>query len=148
MGPKTEKLPVELPILNPDLIKKSHLKQDQETSDDHTGFIANESSPYEETGSRKQETPKKPIPVVLPVLPLLTQKPHSDPILTNKTVREKPREPRCPSPSNHYQKEIVKSEQSTTTHTATPVSIQQPHHHGVQQQPTHPQFSSKIDKYR
>ena len=30
--PKPEKLPVELPVLNPDLIKKSHLKQDQETS--------------------------------------------------------------------------------------------------------------------
>ena len=30
--PKPEKLPVELPVLNPDLIKKSHLKQDPETS--------------------------------------------------------------------------------------------------------------------
>ena len=65
-----------------------------------------ESSPSEETPgqNRKQnqiETPKKPIPVVLPVLPTLPTLPtpksnSTDPIM-NKTVREKPRErERCP----------------------------------------------------
>ena len=62
-----------------------------------------ESSPSEETpghNNRKPnqiETPKKPIPVVLPVLPTLpTPKSNSTDPIMNKTVREKPREPRCP----------------------------------------------------
>ena len=63
-----------------------------------------ESSPSEETpghNNRKPnhqiETPKKPIPVVLPVLPILpTPKSNSTDPIMNKTVREKPREPRCP----------------------------------------------------
>ena len=56
-----------------------------------------DSSPSEETPGRTKntETPKKPIPVVLPVLPILPT-PKPDPISMNKTVREKPREPRCP----------------------------------------------------
>ena len=113
-----------------------------------------ESSPSEETpghNNRKPnqiETPKKPIPVVLPVLPILpTPKSNSTDPIMNKTVREKPREPRCPryfiyyyifsynifSPSNHYQKEVRElKEQPSAVPSAVP----------------HPQFSSKIDKYR
>ena len=71
--------------------------QFQET--DH-GPLDQESSPSEETPGRTKnqntETPKKPIPVVLPVLPILPT-PKPDPISMNKTVREKPRErERCP----------------------------------------------------